>query len=297
LAFQSGFVTIIGCPNVGKSTLMNALVGQKVSIVSQKAQTTRNCIQGVLTREDYQAVFVDTPGIHHPKTRLGDYMMRMVKNSMAGHDVMLVMIDGVAGVGRRDREILDGLRKNEMPVILVINKIDAIPKETLLPMIAQFQEESWIRHIVPVSALKGDGLKELEQLIRGFLPVGPKYFPDDMVTDQPERQVVAEFIREKALELLQEEVPHGVGVDVERMQEQENGVIEIFATIYCDKNSHKGIIIGKNGSMLKEIGRRARKEIEWLLMTRVYLELWVKVKEGWRNSHATLRQLGYSPEN
>ncbi|MGI6168643.1 MAG: GTPase Era [Christensenellales bacterium] len=297
MAFQSGFVTIIGCPNVGKSTLMNALVGQKVSIVSQKAQTTRNCIQGVLTREDYQAVFVDTPGIHHPKTRLGDYMMRMVKNSMAGHDVMLVMIDGVAGVGRRDREILDGLRKNEMPVILVINKIDAIPKETLLPMIAQFQEESWIRHIVPVSALKGDGLKELEQLIRGFLPVGPKYFPDDMVTDQPERQVVAEFIREKALELLQEEVPHGVGVDVERMQEQENGVIEIFATIYCDKNSHKGIIIGKNGSMLKEIGRRARKEIEWLLMTRVYLELWVKVKEGWRNSHATLRQLGYSPEN
>jgi GTP-binding protein Era len=297
LAFHSGFVTIIGCPNVGKSTLMNALVGQKVSIVSKKAQTTRNCIQGVLTREDYQAVFVDTPGIHNPKTRLGEYMMRMVKSSMAGNDVILMMIDAVAGVMRRDREILDGLRKNDLPVILVINKIDAIAKESLLPMIAQFQQENWIAHIVPVSALKGEGLCELEQLIRSFLPEGTKYFPDDMVTDQPERQVVAEFIREKALELLQEEVPHGIGVDVERMQEQENGVMEIFATIYCERNSHKGIIIGKNGAMLKEIGKRARKEIEWLLMTKVYLELWVKVKEGWRNSNSTLRMLGYSPED
>lgn len=291
--YKSGFISIVGCPNVGKSTLMNAMIGQKVSIVSSKPQTTRNRIQGVLTQKDRQIIFIDTPGIHNPKNRLGEYMMKEADRALFEIDAILMLVDGKLGIKSRDREILDRLKKMNTPVVVVINKIDLMERDALAPMIASLQSEEWIDHIVPVSAHTGEGVQHLMELLFSYLQEGVQYFPDDMITDQPERLLIAEFLREKTLAHLHEEVPHGIGVDIDRMQEMENGVMEIFATIYCEKSSHKGIIIGKNGSMLKEISRGARKEMEFLLDQKVFLQVWVKVKEGWRNSNNTMKMLGY----
>ena len=292
MAFRSGFISFVGCPNVGKSTLLNALVGEKISIVSPKPQTTRNVIQGVITRDDYQMVLLDTPGIHTPQNRLGEYMMKVADTAFAEVDAIVVICDGTIGIGKRDRELLERVKQRGR-VVLVINKIDAMAHDALAPMIKSMESEKWIDHIVPLSAKTGDGVAILEEILQEYLPEGPQYFPEEMMTDQPERLLIAELIREKALALLREEVPHGIGVGVDRMQEREDGVLEIFATIYCEKASHKGIIIGKNGAMLKEIGRRARKDIEHLLATRVYLEVWVKIKEDWRNRTSVIRELGY----
>ncbi len=290
-SFHSGFVAIIGRPNVGKSTLMNAFVGEKVAIVSSRPQTTRNRIMGVMTQEDWQIVFLDTPGLHTPRTRLGEYMVRSAKDAMEGMDVLLVLVDATA-VGPKDREVVASLRDKKVPKVLALNKIDLIPKENLLALMASFSEAGYDA-IVPISAKKEDGLNELKKLLVGYLPEGPRYFPDDMMTDQPERLICGELIREKALLHLKEEVPHGVGVEMMAMNKLNDSFMEIHATIYCERDAHKGIIIGKHGSMLQRIGQEARMDIEKLLGMHVNLKLWVKVRPDWRNRMDDLRTLGY----
>ncbi len=289
--FHSGFVAIIGRPNVGKSTLMNAFVGEKVAIVSNRPQTTRNRIMGVMTREDWQIVFLDTPGIHTPRTKLGEYMVQSARDAMEGMDVLLVLVDATA-VGPKDRDVVTSLRGKKVPKVLALNKIDIIPKENLLALMASFSEAGYDA-IVPISAKKEDGLDELKKVLVGYLPEGPKYFPDDMMTDQPERLICGELIREKALLHLKEEVPHGVGVEMMAMNKLNDNFMEIHATIYCERDAHKGIIIGKHGSMLQRIGQEARMDIEKLLGMHVNLELWVKVRPDWRNRMDDLRTLGY----
>ncbi len=289
--FHSGFVTIVGRPNVGKSTLMNALVGEKVAIVSNRPQTTRNRIMGVATRPDWQMVFLDTPGIHNPRTRLGEYMMQSVKEAMDGMDVILVLADATQ-VGEHDRQIIRDMAGKKVPRLLALNKIDLLPKEKLLSLIAEFSQLGY-DGIIPISAKTGDGLPELtEALVKG-LPEGPKYFPDDMMTDQPERLICAEMIREKALLHLRDEVPHGIGVEMMAMNKENDHFMEIHATIYCERDAHKGIIIGKHGAMLQLIGSEARADIEQLLGMHVNLKLWVKVRPDWRNRMDDLRTLGY----
>ncbi|MBM7581835.1 GTP-binding protein Era [Caldicoprobacter guelmensis] len=294
--FRSGFVAIVGRPNVGKSTLMNSMVGEKIAIISDKPQTTRNRIQCVLTRPNYQIIFIDTPGIHKPKNRLGEYMVQVARGALEEVDVVLFMVDIYEGIGSGDRFIAEELGKVKTPVILVANKVDRVESvEDARRAAEDFCEEADFDEVLLVSALNGTNLDKLESVIVSYLPEGPKYYPDDMVTDQPERFIVAELIREKALELLEEEVPHGIGVEVTSFKEREDkNIIDIYATIYCEKKSHKGIIIGKGGSMLREIGTRARHDIERLLGTHVYLELWVKVKENWRNNVVDLKNLGYN---
>lgn len=289
--FRSGFVTIVGRPNVGKSTLMNALVGEKVAIVSNRPQTTRNRIMGVMTKPDCQMVFLDTPGIHNPRTRLGEYMMQSVRDAMDGMDAVLVLVDA-AQVGEHDRTIAKEMAGKKVPKILALNKIDMIAKEKLLGLIASFAEFGFDA-IVPISAMTGDGLEELVAALTAKLPEGPKYFPDDMMTDQPERLICAEMIREKALLHLRDEVPHGIGVEMMGMTKESDDFMEIHATIYCERDAHKGIIIGKRGSMLQIIGSEARKDIEQLLGMHVNLKLWVKVRPDWRNRMDDLRNLGY----
>jgi len=289
--FRSGFITIVGRPNVGKSTLMNALVGEKVAIVSNRPQTTRNRIMGVMTRENCQMVFLDTPGIHNPRTRLGEYMMQSVRDAMDGMDGVLVLVDATQ-VGEHDRTIVKDMAAKKVPKILALNKIDLIAKEKLLALIASFAECGYDA-IVPISAMTGDGLSELTDALVAKLPVGPKYFPDDMMTDQPERLICAEMIREKALLHLRDEVPHGIGVEMMGMNKESDDFMEIHATIYCERDAHKGIIIGKRGSMLQIIGSEARKDIEQLLGMHVNLKLWVKVRPDWRNRMDDLRNLGY----
>jgi GTP-binding protein Era len=289
--FHSGFVAIIGRPNVGKSTLMNAFVGEKVAIVSNRPQTTRNRIMGVMTREDWQIVFLDTPGLHTPRTKLGEYMVQSAKDAMEGMDVLLVLVDATA-VGPKDREVVASLSGKKVPKVLALNKIDLIPKENLLALMASFAQVGYDA-IVPISAKKEDGLEELKSVLVGYLPEGPKYFPDDMMTDQPERLICGELIREKALMHLKEEVPHGVGVEMMAMNKLNDNFMEIHATIYCERDAHKGIIIGKHGSMLQRIGQEARMDIEKLLGMHVNLELWVKVRPDWRNRTDDLRTLGY----
>ncbi|MFS8501096.1 MAG: GTPase Era [Caldicoprobacter sp.] len=293
--FRSGFVAIVGRPNVGKSTLMNSMVGEKISIISDKPQTTRNRIQCVLTRANYQIIFIDTPGLHKPKNKLGEYMVQVAKGALEEVDVVLFMVDIWEGIGGGDRFIAEELKKVETPVILVANKVDRVKSvENAEKMAQELCQEGGFDEVILVSALNGTNLDKLENTIVSYLPEGPKYYPDDMVTDQPERFVVAELIREKALELLEEEVPHGIGVEVTAFKEREDkNIIDIYATIYCEKKSHKGIVIGKGGSMLREIGSRARRDIERLLGVHVYLELWVKVRENWRNNIADLKNLGY----
>lgn len=289
--FHSGFVAILGRPNVGKSTLMNKMIGEKVAIVSNRPQTTRNRIMGVVSHEDWQIVFLDTPGLHKPRTRLGEYMVKAAKDATDGIDALIVMVDG-SEVGPNDREIVETMKKERVPKVLVVNKTDMVAEEKLMSVLASFNDCGYDA-VVPLSAQTGKGLEELTRVLRGFLPEGPRYFPSDMVTDQPERVLCAEIIREKALRNLREEVPHGIGVEMMAMTRLSDTLTEIQATIYCEKASHKGIIIGKQGAMLKTIGTQARLDIERLLDTKVSLKLWVKVREDWRNRKDDLRTLGY----
>ena len=293
--FHSGFIAIIGRPNVGKSTLMNAMVGEKVAIVSNRPQTTRNRIMGICTEGSNQIVFLDTPGLHTPRNRLGEYMMQTAKDALNGIDALIVMVDATA-VGKQDRAVVEDMSRHKVKKVLVLNKIDLLKPEDLLGLIASFSEAGY-DDIIPVSARTGDGLKQLKDLLVSYLPEGPQYFPADAITDQPERIICAELIREKALYHLKEEVPHGIGVEMMSIKKLSDNLIEIHATIYCERPAHKGIIIGKQGSMLKTIGQEARKDIETLLGSHVHLQLWVKVRENWRNRMDDLRTLGYEDKD
>ena len=290
-AFRSGFIAIVGRPNVGKSTLMNALVGEKIAIVSSRPQTTRNRMMGIVGGEGYQMVFIDTPGIHKPRTQLGNFMMQAVQESMEGIDALMVLVD-VTAIGPGDRQIAEDMAKKKLPVLLVMNKIDLVEPKDLLRVIDIFKDMGFTA-ILPISAKTGDGLDALREELLRHLPQGPKYFPDDMLTDQPERVLCAELIREKALLHLRDEVPHGIGVEILGMEKKSDTLMEIHADIYCERDSHKSIIIGKHGAMLSLIGKEARIDIESLLGMRVNLQLWVKVRPDWRNSKADLRTLGY----
>ena len=289
--FHSGFVTIIGRPNVGKSSLMNRMIGEKIAIVSSRPQTTRSRIMGVLSQEDYQIVFLDTPGIHDPRTRLGEYMMHSVKDAMDGTDAVLVIFD-VTHITDNDLSIASEMKGKKVPVILALNKIDLATPEAILAATAKAAEAGF-DEIIPVSAKSGSGVDDLIRSISGRLPEGPRYFPDDMITDQPERILCAEIIREKALRHLRDEVPHGIGVEMMKIEQLSDRLTEINATVYCERNAHKGIIIGKNGTMLQTIGTEARNDIEKLLDTHVNLKLWVKVRPDWRNNASDLKNLGY----
>lgn len=293
--FKSGFVTIIGRPNVGKSTLMNYLIGEKISIISNKPQTTRNTIQTILTKEDYQIVFLDTPGIHKPKHKLGEYMVKVANKTLNEVDVILFLITPDEAVGAGDKYIIEQLKTVNTPVLLVINKVDAFKNENIAKTIESYTKEYNFKEVVPISALTGKNVDELVRLIVENLPEGPQYFPSDMITDEPEKFIVSEIIREKILKNLDEEVPHGTAVEIISMKEEKSSkLININATIYCEKDSHKAIIIGKGGLMLKKIGQSAREDMEALLGSKIYLELWVKVKKDWRDSPSTLRDLGYN---
>lgn len=290
--FKSGFVSIIGRPNVGKSTLLNALVGEKIAIISDKPQTTRNKILAIRNTDDAQIIFTDTPGIHKPKNKLGEYMVKVANESVGEMDAVLFVVDATNKTTEPERKIAQNLRALRVPVILVINKVDLARKESLLPMIADFSSLHDFEAIVPVSALKNDGVDRLLNEIMQNIPQGPAFFPDDMITDQPEKQIAAEIIREKLLWLLDKEVPHGIAIEILQMKEQDK-LTSIQANIYCEKASHKGIIIGKNGAILKKVGTMARIDIQKMLGKKVYLELWVKVKSDWRNNNYLIRNFGY----
>ena len=293
--FKSGFVTLIGRPNVGKSTLMNYLIGQKIAITSNKPQTTRNRIQTVLTTDEGQIVFVETPGIHKAKNKLGEYMVNVAEKTLNEVDVVLWLVEPTTFIGAGEQHIAKQLQRVKTPVILVINKVDSVKREEILPAIAAYKDIYDFADIVPVSARSGDNTDELLRVIMKYLPYGPQFYDEDTVTDQPERQIVAELIREKALHSLQDEIPHGIAVAIDRMKMQ-NKVMHIDATIICERDSHKGIIIGKQGSMLKKIGSTARYEIERMLDCKVNLKLWVKVKKDWRDSEFLMKNFGYREE-
>lgn len=295
-AYKSGFVTLIGRPNVGKSTLMNHLIGQKIAITSNKPQTTRNRIQTVYTSDEGQIVFVDTPGIHKAKNKLGNYMVNVAERTLSEVDVILWLVEPSNFIGAGERHIIEQLQKVHTPVILVINKVDTVKKEELLPYIDTYRKQMDFQEIVPVSALKGDNTDTLISCIMKYLPYGPAFYDEDTVTDQPMRQIVAELIREKALRLLEEEIPHGIAVSIEKMSYRKR-ICDIEATIICERDSHKGIIIGKGGSMLKKIGSAARPDIEDLLEQQVNLQLWVKVKKDWRDSDFLMKNYGYNPKD
>ncbi len=290
--FRSGFVTIVGRPNVGKSTLMNAMIREKIAIVSSKPQTTRSRIMGILSEPGCQIVFLDTPGVHQPRTQLGEYMMKSVRDAMEGTDALLMLVD-VTAVTDRDVLLAREIAGKKVPAFLALNKIDLLRPDRLLEIIARFSDLSFAA-IVPISAKTGDGLDDLREALVSRLPEGPQYFPDDMITDQPERLLCAEIIREKALLHLRDEVPHGIGVEMMAITAEREDLTEIHATIYCERESHKGIIIGRHGAMLQTIGSEARADIERLLDTHVNLKLWVKVREDWRNRKEDLRNLGYN---
>ncbi|SMO50183.1 GTPase Era [Melghirimyces algeriensis] len=296
-AFKSGFVALIGRPNVGKSTLLNYVLGQKVAIMSDKPQTTRNKIRGVYTTDTEQVIFLDTPGIHKPKSRLGDWMVKTAREALEEVDLVLFLVDADEGIGAGDRYIIKRLKEVRTPVFLVVNKIDRVHPDALLPLIDTYRKEFSFKEVVPISALHGNNTSTLLQLIVEELPEGPAYYPSEYVTDHPERFIVGELIREKVLHLTREEVPHSVAVVVEEMTPEEENRIFVRATILTERSSQKGILIGKQGSMLKEVGKRARKEIQRLLGSPVYLDLWVKVKRDWRNEEYMLRQLGYRQED
>ncbi len=293
---KSAMITICGRPNVGKSTLTNALVGEKIAIVSNKPQTTRNRITGIVSRGTTQFVLLDTPGFHKPRTKLGDYMVGVVRESVADVDGVLLLVEPVAAVGPQEEALLERLREGGAPVILVINKIDTVERSRLLEVIATYAPLYDFEAVIPVSAKTGEGLEELMDEMEKFAAEGPHFFPDDMITDQPERQICAELLREKLLTCLDKEIPHGTAVELTRFTEREDGVVELEATIYCEKDSHKGIIIGKKGAMLKKIGELARQDMEAFLGTKVYLQTWVKVKENWRDSITLLRNFGFTNE-
>lgn len=293
--YKSGFATLIGRPNVGKSTLMNALIGQKIAITSKKPQTTRNRIQTVYTSEEGQIVFLDTPGIHKAKNKLGNYMVNVAERTMADVDVILWLVEPTDYIGAGEQHIIEQLKKTKTPVILVINKIDTVQKELILTYIDAYRKQLDFAEIIPVSALKKDGMEELIGCIMKYLPYGEPFYDEDTVTDQPMRQIVSELIREKALRCLEDEIPHGIAVTIEMMKFRKR-IVDIEATIVCERESHKGIIIGKQGSMLKKIGSLARPDIEELVECQVNLKLWVKVKKDWRDSDYLLKNFGYNPK-
>ena len=292
---KSGFIAICGRPNAGKSTLLNRIVGEKVAIVSNKPQTTRTKILGVYTEDDLQAVLIDTPGIHKPHNKLGKRMEKYIATATEEIDALIYVVD--CHIRDEDLEAeriaLSGLKTAKVPVILAVNKIDTVERLQLLPILDKIQTIYSFSSIVPISAEKGENIDTLMESIKGYLPEGPKFFPDDVITDQPERQIVSEFIREKALRLLNREVPHGIAVEIEKMKQKENGTYEILAAIYCEKQSHKGIIIGKGGEKLKQIGSLSRRDIERFLGAKVYLELWVRVKPDWRNNNYLMKNFGF----
>ena len=295
--FKSGFVTLIGRPNVGRSTLMNHLIGQKIAITSEKPQTTRNRIQTVYTDERGQIIFLDTPGIHKAKNKLGEYMVNVAENTLKEVDVILWLVEPTTFIGAGERHIAEQLSKIKTPVILVINKIDTVKsKEEILTFIAAYKDILNFAEIIPVSALKEMNIEDVKSSIFKYLPAGPQFYDEDTVTDQPMRQIAAELIREKALRMLDDEIPHGIAVVIDQMKERPNGIIDVDATIVCERDSHKGIIIGKGGSMLKRIGTAARMEIENLMDTKVNLKLWVKVRREWRDSDMYMKNYGYNPK-
>lgn len=295
--FKSGFVTLIGRPNVGKSTLMNHLIGQKIAITSEKPQTTRNRIQTVYTDERGQIIFLDTPGIHKAKNKLGEYMVNVAENTLKEVEVILWLVEPTTFIGAGERHIAEQLSKIKTPVILVINKIDTVKsKEEILTFIAAYKDILNFAEIIPVSALKEMNIEDVKSSIFKYLPAGPQFYDEDTVTDQPMRQIAAELIREKALRMLDDEIPHGIAVVIDQMKERPNGIIDVDATIVCERDSHKGIIIGKGGSMLKRIGTAARMEIENLMDTKVNLKLWVKVRREWRDSDMYMKNYGYNPK-
>ncbi len=297
--FKSGFVTLIGRPNVGKSTLMNHLIGQRIAITSHRPQTTRNRIQTVYTSEEGQIVFVDTPGIHKAKNKLGNYMVRIAERTLTEVDVVLWLVEPTTFIGAGEKHILEQLKKVKTPVILVINKTDKVKKEEVLTFIDAYRKEMEFSEIVPVSALKGDNTDVLISCIMKYLPYGEPFYDEDTVTDQPERQIVAELVREKALRCLEEEIPHGIAVVIESMKfrKGQSAIADIEATIICERESHKGIIIGKKGAMLKRIGSQARPEIEEMLECKANLQLWVKVRKDWRDSDLYMKNFGYNPKD
>ncbi|MBR6771699.1 MAG: GTPase Era [Lachnospiraceae bacterium] len=299
--FKSGFATLIGRPNVGKSTLMNYLIGQKIAITSNKPQTTRNRIQTVYTSEEGQIVFLDTPGIHKARNKLGSYMVKTAERTLTEVDVILWLVEPTTYIGAGERHILEQLSRIKTPVILVINKTDTVKKAEILTFIDVYRKEMEFAEIVPVSALKGDNTDTLISCIMKYLPYGPAFYDEDTITDQPQRQITAELIREKALRCLEEEIPHGIAVTVEKMKSRKNAgkspIMDIEATIVCERESHKGIIIGKQGSMLKKIGSLARPDIEDMLECRVNLQLWVKVRKDWRDSELYMKNFGYHPKD
>ncbi len=292
--FKSGFVTLIGRPNVGKSTLMNCLIGEKLAIISKKPQTTRNKITTILTKSDFQAVFIDTPGLHTPKSKLGEFMVKSAENTLNEVDIVLYLVEPFENINENDRNIIERLNKVKTDVFLVINKIDTVDKSKILEVIEAYTKLYDFKEIIPISANNAKNVDELEKQIKKYLPQGPMFFPEDMITDQPEKQIVAELVREKALRLLNDEIPHGIAVEVMSMKKRgEQDIVDIEVTIYCEKDSHKGIIIGKNGAKLKDIGQRARQDIEKLLGSKVNLKTWVKVKKDWRDSDFLMKSFGY----
>ncbi len=291
---KTAMITICGRPNVGKSTLTNALVGEKIAIVSNKPQTTRNRISAVVNREDTQFVIIDTPGFHKPRTRLGDYMVNVVKESVADVDAVMLLVEPIANIGRQEEELIARIKETGVPAILVINKIDTVDKTDLLNVMSVYSTAHEFDAIIPMSAKNGEGIDELLTELGKYAQEGPQLFPDDMICDQPEKQICAELVREKLLLCLDKEIPHGTAVEVTRFSERDNGIIDLDVTIYCEKASHKGIIIGKQGAMLKKIGEMARNDIESFMGTKVFLQTWVKVKENWRDSMAQLRNFGFT---
>ncbi|WP_440865976.1 GTPase Era [Staphylococcus shinii] len=290
---KSGFISIIGRPNVGKSTFVNRVIGHKIAIMSDKAQTTRNKIQGVMTQEDAQIIFLDTPGIHKPKHKLGDYMMRVATNTLSEIDAIMFMVNVNEDIGRGDEYIMDMLKTIKTPVFLVLNKIDLVHPDELMPRIEKYKKYLDFTEIVPISALEGHNVEHFINVLKSYLPEGPKYYPDDQISDHPEQFVVGELIREKILHLTSEEIPHAIGVNVDRMIKEDEDRVRIEATIFVERDSQKGIVIGKGGKKLKEVGKRARLDIERLLGSKVYLELWVKVQKDWRNKVNFIRQMDY----
>lgn len=296
--FKSGFISIIGRPNVGKSTFLNHVVGQKIAIMSDKPQTTRNKVQGVVTTDDAQMIYIDTPGIHKPKHRLGDFMVKVARNTLGEVDVILFMVNAEQKIGPGDRFIIDMLKNTETPVFLVINKIDLVHPDELLETIVSYQEEYDFAEVVPISALNGNNTVALLDTLKKYLPVGPKYYPDEQVTDHPERFIISEFIREKVLHLTREEIPHSVAVVIEQIErEEDRDMVNVMATIVVDRDSQKGIVIGKRGALLKQVGTEARKDIEMLLGSKVFLELWVKVQKDWRNRPSRLKEFGFNEDD
>ncbi|MDO5374675.1 GTPase Era [Staphylococcus rostri] len=291
--YKSGFVTIIGRPNVGKSTFVNRVIGHKIAIMSDKAQTTRNKIQGVMTQDDAQIIFLDTPGIHKPKHKLGDYMMKVAKNTLSEIDAVMFMVNANEEIGRGDQYIMEMLKTVKTPVFLVLNKIDLVHPDDLMPKIEQYQAYMSFAEIIPISALEGHNVDHFLNVLKSYLPEGPQYYPDGQISDHPEQFVVSELIREKILQTTSEEIPHSIGVNVERMVQESEDRVRVEAVIYVERDSQKGIVIGKGGKKLKEIGKRARLDIEHLLGSKVYLDLWVKVQKDWRNKSHFIKQMGY----